>query len=67
MEEEGEVMVWAVRINRDEYGNRIARDKITTSRLATVGENKDSCLEQEILDVVNHSGHEIPEDCRPSY
>jgi len=21
----------------------------------------------EILDVVNHSGHEIPEDCRPSY
>ena len=67
MEEEGEVMVWAVRIHRDEYGNRIARDKITTSRLATVGENQDSCLEQEILDVVNHSGHEIPEDCRPSY
>ena len=65
MEEEGEVMVWAVRIHRDEYGNRIARDKITTSRLATVGENQDSCLEQEILDVVNHSGHEIPEDCRP--
>ena len=67
MEEEGEVMVWAVRIHRDEYGNRIARDKITTSRLATVGENQDSCLELEILDVVNHSGHEIPEDCRPSY
>lgn len=35
-----QVMVWAVKLHRDEYGNIIARDKITTSRIATVGENK---------------------------
>lgn len=63
----GEVMVWSVRVHRDEYGNVIARDKITTSRVATIGENQDICPEQEILDVVNHSGHEIAKDAYPSY
>lgn len=35
-----QVLVWAVKLRRDEYGNIIARDKITTSRIATVGENQ---------------------------
>lgn len=32
------VLVWAVNLHRDEFGNVIARDKITTSRIATAGE-----------------------------
>lgn len=33
-----QIFVWPVNIRRDEYGNIIARDKITTSRIAAVGE-----------------------------
>lgn len=33
------ILVWAVNIRRDEFGNIIARDKITTSRIATIGES----------------------------
>ncbi|MBQ0100345.1 MAG: hypothetical protein KBS39_02425, partial [Lachnospiraceae bacterium] len=32
-------MVWPVEVYRDSFGNVIARDKITTSRVATIGEN----------------------------
>ena len=32
-------LVWPVEVYEDAYGNVIARDKITTSRVATVGEN----------------------------
>ncbi len=32
-------MVWPVEIYKDSFGNVIARDKITTSRVATIGEN----------------------------
>ncbi len=42
MEEKGErggrVFVWPVSLRRDSHGNIISRDKLSTSRLATVGE-----------------------------
>ena len=55
------VMVWPVRVHRDEYGNVTARDKITTCRAAVIGENQDGYEEREVLEVTNHSGQEIPE------
>lgn len=61
------VLVWAVNLRRDEHGNIISRDKITTSRLATVGEFADGYGEQELLEVKNYSGKEIPDSERPSY
>ena len=61
------VLVWPVNLAEDEDGNIISRDKITTSRIATVGEEQDGYEEHEILDVTNHSGKEIPEAERPSY
>ncbi|MEW4411273.1 SpaA isopeptide-forming pilin-related protein [Clostridium sp. AN503] len=66
-EGEEQVLVWSVNIRRDEYGNVIARDKITTSRIATVGENQDGYQEESTLDITNNSGHEIPGGERPSY
>ena len=35
-------LVWPVEIYRDSLGNVIAKDKITTSRVATIGENADA-------------------------
>lgn len=32
----GKILVWPVKISRDQYGNIIAREKITTSRIATI-------------------------------
>lgn len=61
------VLVWSVVIHRDEYGNVIARDKITTSRIATIGENQDGYYENVTLDIVNHSENDIPAEERPSY
>lgn len=61
------VLVWAVNIHRDEFGNITASDKITTSRIATVGENQDGYGEDVTLDVINHSNQEIPAEVRPSY
>lgn len=59
------ILVWPVRTSRDEYGNIISRDKITTSRVAMIGENEDGYKEREILEVTNHSGKEIPKEDRP--
>jgi len=39
-----QVLVWPVTVSRDSYGNVIARDKITTYRIATVGENEDDVI-----------------------
>ncbi|NBH70864.1 hypothetical protein D3Z51_02230 [Clostridiaceae bacterium] len=63
----GRVMAWTVQIHKDEYGNTVARDKVTTSRPATVGENRNGYGEERVLSVTNHSGREIPEKNRPSY
>ena len=60
-------LVWPVNVRKDEFGNVIARDKITTSRIATVAENKDGYAEDETLDVVNNSTAEIPDADKPSY
>ena len=35
------VLVWPVTIHKDEHGNVTARDKRTTSRVATIGENRE--------------------------
>ena len=35
------ILVWPVKIARDRSGNVLARDKITTSRIATIGENEE--------------------------
>ena len=61
------ILVWAVNIHRDEFGNIIARDKITTSRIATLGENVDGYQEDVIVDVTNNSGHDIPNEEKPYY
>lgn len=50
------VLVWAVNIRRDDYGSIIARDKITTSRIATVGENKAGYSDSGAIEVTNNSG-----------
>lgn len=34
------ILVWSVLLRRDEHGNIISRDKLTTSRLATIGEHE---------------------------
>lgn len=60
-------LVWAVNIRKDGHGNTIARDKITTSRIATVGENVDGYAENATLDVTDNSGLGIPAGERPSY
>lgn len=60
-------LVWPVNVRKDEFGNVIARDKITTSRIATVAENKDGYADDETLDVVNNSTAEIPDADKPSY
>lgn len=66
-ESSGKVMVWPVNLHRDQYGNVIARDKIITCRVATIGENQDGYEEKAVLDVVNHSGREILRNRLPSY
>ena len=60
-------LVWPINIRRDEFGNIIARDKITTSRIATVSENQDGYSENVTLDVTNHSTTVIPDSEKPSY
>lgn len=60
-------LVWSVRIAKDEHGNVIAKDKITTSRLATVGENQDGYFEDVVIDPDNPSGTPIPDEEKPSY
>lgn len=60
-------LVWAVNIRKDGHGNTIARDKITTSRIATVGENVDGYAEDVTIDVTDNSGIGIPAEERPSY
>ncbi len=41
------ILVWPVKVSRDPYGNVVARDKITTFRIATVGENEEAAISQE--------------------
>lgn len=39
-----QVLVWPVNLRRDAYGNIIARDKITTSRMALAGDGEEAYL-----------------------
>lgn len=61
------VLVWPVNIAKDDAGNVIARDKITTSRIATVGENKDGYHENEVIEPENPSGNPVEEADKPSF
>ena len=63
------VLVWPVNIHKDEYGNIIARDKITTSRIATVGENQDGYQEQETIEPINQNpnGQNLSDSEKPGY
>lgn len=61
------VLVWTVNIHHDEFGNVIARDKVTTSRIATIGEHQDGSCEEVTLEVINHSEKQIPIEERPSW
>lgn len=61
------VLVWPVKVHRDRYNNVIARDKITTCRTAVIGENEDGYEEKAVLEVINHSGQEIPMKQHPSF
>lgn len=61
------IFVWPIKIARDEYGNIIARDKITTSRIATVGENRSNDIDHAIIEPANNSGKDIPTEEWPSY
>ena len=61
------VLVWPVEVHRDENGNVTARDKITTSRIATLGENKEGYGENAVIEPINQSGQEIEDSEKPSY
>lgn len=64
---EGKILVWAVNIHKDEYGNIISKDKIKTSRIGTIGENKDGYNEAGTIEVINNSGFPIANQDKPSY
>lgn len=61
------VLVWPVEISRDAKGAVIARDKITTSRIATVGENQEGYGETEVIEPNNQTDQELADDEKPSY
>ena len=61
------VLVWPVEVAKDENGNVIARDKITTSRIATVGENADGYLEEAVIEPNNQTDQVITDAGKPSY
>lgn len=60
------VLVWPVEVHRDENGNVTARDKITTSRIATFGENQEGYGENAVIEPINQSGQEIEDSEKPS-
>ena len=61
------VLVWPVETARDAQGNVIARDKITTSRIATVGENQDGYGEEAVIEPNNQTDQVISDGEKPSY
>lgn len=70
------ILVWPLRVAKDASGNIIARDKITTSRIATIGENEDGYHEKAVLEPTNHNlpgsessagGQIISDEEKPGY
>ena len=61
------VLVWPVETARDAQGNVIARDKIATSRIATVGENQDGYGEEAVIEPNNQTDQVISDSEKPSY
>ena len=61
------VLVWPVETARDADGAVTARDKIATSRIATVGENQDGYGEEEVLEPNNQTDQKLSDSEKPSY
>ena len=65
---EERVLVWPVNLRYDEYGNIIARDKISTERTGTIFENDASKYDAYTsVDVINNSFDAIDASSMPSY
>ena len=61
------ILVWPVETARDASGAVTARDKITTSRIATVGENKRGERDSAVIEPVNQSNQTLEEWEKPQY
>lgn len=61
------ILVWPVETAKDKAGNRTARDKITTSRIATVGENKTGEKDRAVIEPNNQSDQKLEEWEKPQY
>ena len=61
------VLVWPVEVHKDENGNVTSRNKITTSRIATIGENEEGYGESAVIEPNNQSGQEISDSEKPGY
>lgn len=62
-----QVLVWPVKVYRDEKENIIGRDKIKTFRPATLAENQKGEEEYAVIEVINHSGQAVPDHEKPFY
>lgn len=61
------ILVWPIETARDLSGNVIARDKITTSHIATVGENKEGEKDSAVIEPNNQSDQKLEEWEKPQY
>lgn len=59
------VLVWPVEAARDEAGNVVAMDKITTSRIAAIGEEQDGYQEEAVIEPIDQGGQGITD--KPGY
>lgn len=61
------ILVWPIETAKDKDGNITARDKITTSRIATVGENRDGKEDSAVIEPNNQSSQKLEEWEKPQY
>ena len=55
------ILVWPVETAKDKNGMVTARDKITTSRIATVGENREGKKDSAVIEPNNQSDQKLEE------
>lgn len=61
------ILVWPVETAKDKNGMATARDKITTSRIATVGENREGKKDSAVIEPNNQSDQKLEEWEKPQY
>ena len=61
------ILVWPVETAKDKNGMVTARDKITTSRIATVGENREGKKDSAVIEPNNQSDQKLEEWEKPQY